>query len=606
MPASKPVADPARSTDPRDYQRVGRPLGVMAKTFPAGFVVAEHRHERAQLIHALSGVIELHVGRTLWLVPPQRAVWMPAGMAHAMLARGEVRLHTVYARPQSCPPEFPRVPRGVMVSPLLRELIVRAAGLPLLYDERGREGRLMAVLLDELEWSREQPLALPDPADRRLGRICQALLENPADPRGLEEWARYVGGVLADPGTAVSLRTGSDLRPLAPPGAPGRRPATPGGWRSGGADRRGSRLPDAQRIQCHVPTPDREHAEPLLRLVRFGVAFVRWRTAPTRQDSYAGPVSRRLPREASMQRLNVEFRSEGVALRGWLYLPEARAERPAIVMTHGFSGVKEQYLDRYAEVFAAAGFVVLLYDHPNFGDSDGEPRQEIDPVMQRRGYRDAITWLGAQARVDARRIGIWGTSYSGGHVLEVAALDRRVKCVVAQVPTVSGHASALRRTRAEQLPALLASFDADRQRRFEDLPPALLPAVAAGPDEPCAMAGADAHRFFTDSAALAPNWCNRVTLRSAELARENEPGIHMARISPTPLLMIVADRDLLTPTDLCLEAYQRALPPKRLLMLAGGHFTPYIEHFDATSQAAADWFVRHLGEGGEQPATVVE
>ncbi len=87
---------------------------------------------------------------------------------------------------------------------------------------------------------------------------------------------------------------------------------------------------------------------------------------------------------------------------------------------------------------------------------------------------------------------------------------------------------------------------------------------------------------------------------------ENEPGIHIGRISPTPLLMIVADRDLLTPTDLCLEAYQRALPPKRLLMLAGGHFTPYIEHFDATSQAAADWFVRHLGEGGEQSATVVE
>ncbi|MCR3866463.1 alpha/beta hydrolase, partial [Pseudomonas aeruginosa] len=92
----------------------------------------------------------------------------------------------------------------------------------------------------------------------------------------------------------------------------------------------------------------------------------------------------------------------------------------------------------------------------------------------------------------------------------------------------------------------------------------------------------------------------------AELARENEPGIHIGRISPTPLLMIVADRDLLTPTDLCLKAYRRALPPKRLLMLAGGHFTPYIEHFDATSQAAADWFVRHLGEGGEQSATVVE
>ncbi len=92
MPASKPVADPARSTDPRDYQRVGRPLGVMAKTFPAGFVVAEHRHERAQLIHALSGVIELHVGRTLWLVPPQRAVWMPAGVGtQSMSGRSPAR-----------------------------------------------------------------------------------------------------------------------------------------------------------------------------------------------------------------------------------------------------------------------------------------------------------------------------------------------------------------------------------------------------------------------------------------------------------------------------------------------------------------------------------
>ena len=192
MPASKPVADPARSTDPRDYQRVGRPLGVMAKTFPAGFVVAEHRHERAQLIHALSGVIELHVGRTLWLVRRSarygcRRGWRTRCWRAARSACTPSMSGRSPARQNS------RVPRGVMVSPLLRELIVRAAGLPLLYDERGREGRLMAVLLDELEWSREQPLALPDPADRRLGRICQALLEDPADPRGLEEWARCVG-----------------------------------------------------------------------------------------------------------------------------------------------------------------------------------------------------------------------------------------------------------------------------------------------------------------------------------------------------------------------------------------------------------------------------
>ena len=195
MPASKPVADPARSTDPRDYQRVGRPLGVMAKTFPAGFVVAEHRHERAQLIHALSGVIELHVGRTLWLVRRSaRYGCRRDGARDAGARRGPLAHRLCPAA--VLPARIPRVPRGVMVSPLLRELIVRAAGLPLLYDERGREGRLMAVLLDELEWSREQPLALPDPADRRLGRICQALLEDPptlAGWRSGRAWGRPRG-----------------------------------------------------------------------------------------------------------------------------------------------------------------------------------------------------------------------------------------------------------------------------------------------------------------------------------------------------------------------------------------------------------------------------
>ncbi|WP_244134893.1 hypothetical protein [Burkholderia sp. BCC0322] len=85
-----------------------------------------------------------------------------------------------------------------------------------------------------------------------------------------------------------------------------------------------------------------------------------------------------------------------------------------------------------------------------------------------------------------------------------------------------------------------------------------------------------------------------MTLRSAELSRENEPGQYVDRISPTPLLMIVADQDLLTPTDLCLKAWENALEPKRLLLLQGGHFTPYIEHFDATSQAAVEWFTLHL------------
>jgi uncharacterized protein len=305
--------------------------------------------------------------------------------------------------------------------------------------------------------------------------------------------------------------------------------------------------------------------------------------------------------EYAMERQNVEFLSEGALLRGWFYLPAQPARaggHAAVVMAHGFSAVKEQYLDRYAEVFCGAGLAVLVYDHRNFGDSEGLPRQEVDPALQKRGYRDAISYVSARPEVDAGRIGVWGSSFSGGHVLEVAAIDRRVKCVVSQVPQISGYQSALRRTRADFVPALLGRFEADRARRFAGEPPAMLAATSADPAEPCAMAGADSHAFFAGTAAFAPNWRNEVTLRSAEMSRENEPGVHIARISPTPLLMVVADADTLTATDLCLRAYEDALQPKQLTMIAGGHFTPYVEHFETTSQAAAQWFVRHLKAEG--------
>src|SRR5438132_11241926 len=104
-------------------------------------------------------------------------------------------------------------------------------------------------------------------------------------------------------------------------------------------------------------------------------------------------------------------------------------------MAHGYNCIKELYLDRYAAAVADAGHVVLAYDHRNFGDSDGEPRQELDPSMQVRDYRDAITFVQTLDGVDAERIGIWGTSYAGGHVLVGTAVDRRLPRIAAQLPT---------------------------------------------------------------------------------------------------------------------------------------------------------------------------
>jgi uncharacterized protein len=120
----------------------------------------------------------------------------------------------------------------------------------------------------------------------------------------------------------------------------------------------------------------------------------------------------------------------------------------------------------------------------------------------------------------------------------------------------------------------------------------MIPVVAPEPGQPCALPGPDAWEFFTG--ASAPAWRNEVTLFSADLAREWEPGGFVAQISPTPLLMIVAASDTLTLTDLELEAYNRALEPKRLVLLPGGHFEPYTTYFAQSSGAARDWFVQHL------------
>jgi dipeptidyl aminopeptidase/acylaminoacyl peptidase len=154
------------------------------------------------------------------------------------------------------------------------------------------------------------------------------------------------------------------------------------------------------------------------------------------------------------QREDVRFElDDGVDLSAWLYRPEGGAgPRPAIFMAHGFAGTRWHGVARYAEKFAAAGFVVLLHNHRGFGLSGGEPRHDIDPWRQIEDWRRAVTYLEALLEVDGSRIGIWGSSYAGGHVLVLGATDDRVACVVAQVPTINGYQQGLRRVLPEEWP----------------------------------------------------------------------------------------------------------------------------------------------------------
>ena len=297
-----------------------------------------------------------------------------------------------------------------------------------------------------------------------------------------------------------------------------------------------------------------------------------------------------------MNRADVEFNAEGTILRGWLYRPDGDGVVPGVVMAHGYSAVKEMYLDAFAEVFSEAGLACLVFDNRNFGASDGEPRYEIDPWEQIRDYRHAITYMQTLPGVDRDRIGVWGSSYSGAHVIVLGAIDKRIKCVVSQVPLISGSENARRLVRADFFAGLRAALDADREARFAGKEPGMIPVVAEDPLGAAVLPTPDSWKWFTETGETrAPSWRNEVTLRTLEMLMEYEPGSYIDRVSPTPLLMVVAAGDVLTPSDLAIEAYEKAREPKKLVILPGGHFGAYTgPDFELSSGAARDWLVQHL------------
>jgi uncharacterized protein len=308
-------------------------------------------------------------------------------------------------------------------------------------------------------------------------------------------------------------------------------------------------------------------------------------------------------------RREVTFPSQGLTCAGWLYVPDGLRngeECPAIVMAHGFSAVKEMYLSNFAERFEEAGFVVLVFDYRYFGDSEGEPRGRLIPAEQHEDYKNAITWVSQRPEVDPNRIGIWGSSYSGGHVLYLASFDKRVKVAVAQVPLVSGWGNAQRLMRPDVFDEFLEAVAQDRTSRYTEVEGASVPVVAPE-GEPSALPTPESYEWFTHAGeTVAPNWRNEVSLESMEAFLEYDPAGNIHLISPTPLLMVVAEKDTLTPTDMAIAAYERALEPKKLIIMEGGkHFDAYTEPgLSQSAPPAVEWFEQHLM--ARQPARAGE
>jgi fermentation-respiration switch protein FrsA (DUF1100 family) len=306
----------------------------------------------------------------------------------------------------------------------------------------------------------------------------------------------------------------------------------------------------------------------------------------------------------TMKSKEVEFLSQGVAVRGDLLLPDGDGPHPVVVMAGGWCYVKELRQPQYAREFVERGFAALIFDYRTLGASDGEPRQHLDPWAQVEDYRNAISYLETRPDIDADRIGVWGISYSGGHVLILGAVDPRVKVIVSNVPVIDGYRNMWRVHGTERFRKLQQAILEDRRKRFEtgEYGYIAMSATPTGPDAELATWPFDEVKVVFDELkrAQAPRHEHRSTLASVELLMQYNAAPYAERIVNKPVMMIVANEDDITLWDLETKVFE-SIPTnhKELLVLPStSHMTLYsnLTALDLAAKAAGTWFSAHLME----------
>ncbi|MCW7539674.1 helix-turn-helix transcriptional regulator [Aquabacterium sp. A7-Y] len=175
-----------------DFHNHPRPLVAMENRWAAGTSTGWHSHPRGQLLYATEGVMVIHSDVGSWVVPPNRALWMVAGLRHSVTMSGDVLMRTAYVD-ETVVKRLPKASCVINVSPLLRELLVEALRLPVTGELSPRDKRLIGLLIDELRVSSTVALHLPMPSDDRLRPICNALIARPDDQASATEWAQTIG-----------------------------------------------------------------------------------------------------------------------------------------------------------------------------------------------------------------------------------------------------------------------------------------------------------------------------------------------------------------------------------------------------------------------------
>jgi len=292
----------------------------------------------------------------------------------------------------------------------------------------------------------------------------------------------------------------------------------------------------------------------------------------------------------------VNFNSVGIKLAGLLYMPSniPTGGAGAVVMAHGFSATKEMYLPPIATQLQAAGYVVLIFDYRCQGESDGEPRGKINWQEQVEDYKNAISYVSSLQEVNANKIGIFGSSYSGAHVIQVGAYDIRVKAVVSQVPGLDLYEIFRRFNTPESFQQLFMLFAMDRKKRYETGKGDVFPVIST--DGKSVLPDLNSYKFFTEASKLSPGWVNFTTIESLEAAAEYNVTSIIHRVSPRPLLMLISANDSVVGTDIQVDAFEKAREPKKLVMLQNtNHFDFYFgETQKRVTEEMIAWFKTYL------------
>ena len=290
-------------------------------------------------------------------------------------------------------------------------------------------------------------------------------------------------------------------------------------------------------------------------------------------------------------RTDVVFKSGSDHCAAWLYLPESDRLAPVIVMAHGLGAVRTMRLDAFAERYTAAGYACLVFDYRGFGDSEGEPRQLLDIKMQLEDWRNAIEFAKHEPRVDGSQLIVWGSSFSGGHVLKTAATVPGIAGVMSQCPFTNGIASTLALNPISSVKVTFLAMTDLLTSPFRKQP--VMVDLAGTPGSAALMT---AHDALTGYNAIKPTGINITEYVSARFGfaiTRYFPGLSARKLS-CPTLVIACLKDTVAPVGPTIR-YAKQLLQGTLVELDTGHFDIYVgEWFEKVVGIQTDWLKKHF------------